>query len=357
GKLVANPPLVEAIAEDPMLADTKIIAEAWDAAGAFQVGTFADLRWAEWNGLYRDDVRRYWRGDEGCRGKLATRLAGSSDLYEAGGRHPYHSINFITSHDGFPLNDLVSYSRKHNEANGEGNRDGDDNNYSMNYGVEGPTRRNDVNETRRRQIKNFMATLLLSQGVPMIVAGDECQRTQRGNNNAYCQDNEISWFDWTLVEDNADLIQFVRALIHFRKIEPSVRREEFLTGKAEKPGELPDVSWYDASGEVIDWEQDDQTLICLLRGSRSENAPASVYRHVLILFNVGETPSEFVLPTKARSFDWRQLVDTAAESPHDVFPDGDGPPLPRRRKVKLAGRSLVAYVADVKTPRRRAVGG
>ncbi|NIP85678.1 MAG: glycogen debranching enzyme, partial [Planctomycetales bacterium] len=178
-----------------------------------------------------------------------------------------------------------------------------------------------------------------------------------GNNNAYCQDNEISWFDWALVEDNAELMQFVRSLIHFRKLEPSVRREEFLTGQAAKPGELPDVTWYDASGEAINWEQDDQTLICLLRGSRSENAPELAHRHVLILMNASPEHQEFVLPAKARSFDWRLLVDTAADSPQDVFPEADGPPLARRRKLKLAGRSLVACVADVKTTRRRAAGG
>ena len=212
GELLPNPPVVERIAEDPLLADTKVIAEAWDAAGAYQVGSFAKLRWAEWNGRYRDDVRRYWRGDAFEIGPLATRLAGSADLYQPGGRHPYHSINFITSHDGFSLNDLVSYIRKHNEDNGEGNRDGDDNNLSDNYGVEGPTRRKSVETVRLRQIKNFLATLLLSQGVPMLLAGDECRRTQGGNNNAYCQDNPTSWFNWRLVEKNAELVRFTQVV-------------------------------------------------------------------------------------------------------------------------------------------------
>ena len=217
GKLVPNPPLVEAIGEDPLLADTKIIAEAWDAAGAYQVGTFGDDRWAEWNGRYRDDVRQFWRGDSGLRGAMATRLTGSSDLYEPGGRPPYCSINFITSHDGFPLNDLVSYREKHNWDNGEENMDGDNNGYSDNYGVEGPTDDLEVNVIRERQIKNMLATLLLSQGVPMILAGDECRRTQQGNNNAYCQDNETSWFDWSLVDRNADLVRF---LSHADRIPP-----------------------------------------------------------------------------------------------------------------------------------------
>jgi isoamylase len=212
GELVPNPPMVELIAEDPMLADTKIIAEAWDAAGAYQVGSFANQRWAEWNGRYRDDVRRYWRGDGGLTGPMATRLSGSSDLYQPSGRRPYHSINFVTSHDGFTLNDMVSYERKHNLDNGEDNRDGDNNNYSANYGVEGPTRRKSITDLRQRQVKNMMASLLLSQGVPMILYGDEVLRTQRGNNNAYRQDNPIAWFDWRLVEKNVEMLRFVEAL-------------------------------------------------------------------------------------------------------------------------------------------------
>ena len=202
GQLVPNPPLVETIAEDPMLADTKIIAEAWDAAGAYQVGSFVGthLRWAEWNGRYRDDVRRFWRGDGGHTRRFGHAPGGIQRPVSAhAGGLPYCSINFITSHDGFTLNDLVSYRDKHNEANGEGNRDGDNNNLSDNYGVEGPTRRTRSRNCAPRQIKNMMATLLLSQGVPMMVLGDECRRTQQGNNNAYCQDNDISWFDWRLV--------------------------------------------------------------------------------------------------------------------------------------------------------------
>ncbi|MEC8569575.1 MAG: glycogen debranching protein GlgX, partial [Planctomycetota bacterium] len=219
GDLVPNPPLVEAIGEDPLLADTKIIAEAWDAAGAYQVGSFGDHRWAEWNGRYRDDVRRYWRGDGGMLGAMATRLSGSSDLYQSGGRQPHCSINFVTSHDGFTMNDLVSFREKHNYENGEDNRDGDNNNHSDNYGVEGPTDRKLIDDLRLRQIKNMMATLLLSQGVPMMVAGDEIRRTQNGNNNAYCQDTPVSWFDWDLVGENQELLRFSKALIQFRKMQ------------------------------------------------------------------------------------------------------------------------------------------
>ncbi len=255
GHLVPNPPLVEAISEDPLLADTKIIAEAWDAAGAYQVGSFAHVRWAEWNGRYRDDMRRFWRGDPGLLGSFTTRLAGSSDLYQPGGRRPYHSINFITSHDGFTLNDLHSYLDKHNEANGEGNRDGDNHNLSCNYGVEGPTDDADIDKIRVRQIKNNLATLLLSQGVPMILSGDECRRTQHGNNNAYCQNNEISWFDWSKVEANADLLRFFRSLTAFRRRQPSIRRKYFLSGEPVNGRELPDVNWFSPGyGSRLGWQ-------------------------------------------------------------------------------------------------------
>jgi glycogen operon protein len=346
GILVPNPPVVEVIAEDPLLADTKIIAEAWDAAGAYQVGSFSHHRWAEWNGRYRDDVRRFWRGDPETRGHFATRLAGSSDLYQAGGRRPYHSINFVTSHDGFTLNDWVTYRDKHNEANGEGNRDGDNNNFSENYGVEGPTQRKSIERIRQRQIKNSLATLLLSQGVPMVLGGDECRRTQRGNNNAYCQDNDVSWFQWDLVEQNADLVRFTRSLIAFRRRQPTVRRKHFLTGQptSARP-ELLDVNWYSALGKAVDWNADDHALICLLAAPGIAEDPELVGRDVLLLVNGTTQSKQFVLPPVAREIHWRLLVDTAAEAPDDVFPDADGPPLPPSGRLTLLDRSLRCYVA------------
>lgn len=340
GHLVSNPPLVEAIAEDPLLADTKIIAEAWDAAGAYQVGSFGDLRWAEWNGRYRDDIRKFWRGDAGMLPSFVTRLSGSADLYEHAGRPPFCSINFITSHDGFTLNDMVSYKEKHNEANGEGNRDGDNHNISDNYGVEGPTRQPQIEALRRRQIKNLLTTLMFSQGVPMLVFGDECRRTQKGNNNAYCQDNETSWFDWTLVEKNSDLLRFVQSLIHFRRQQPTVRREQFLTGKPEVEGALPDVSWYGALGTAVDWSGNDGTLICLLKAPPDKPA-----RDVLLLINATGSPREFILPPVAKGTAWRLFVDTAADPPSDVYPSYDGPPPPRSRRLTLSYRSLCCFVA------------
>jgi glycogen operon protein len=354
GNLVPNPPVVEAIAEDPLLADTKIIAEAWDAAGAYQVGTFATLcwpdtfdhcRWAEWNGRYRDDVRRFWRGDPGMVPAFATRLAGSSDLYQPGGRYPYHSINFITSHDGFTLNDLVSYNHKHNEANGEDNRDGENNNYSYNYGVEGPTWHKGIDLIRMRQIKNMLATLFLSQGVPMMLFGDECRRTQRGNNNAYCQDNSISWFNWKLVHRYRELWRFVQALIAFRKQEPTVRRKDFLTGLPVRPGGLPDVSWFNPTGGPVDWANAGRSLVCLLAAFPEREDPNRPNHHILMMFHAAPEPARFVIPAAARGLAWRLFIDTSRMSPNDIYPNLDGPPPPVDWSLTLPGRTLVCYVA------------
>ncbi len=347
GSLVPNPPLIEAISEDPMLADTKVIAEAWDAAGAYQVGTFGNLRWAEWNGRYRDDVRRFWRGDTGMRGAFATRLAGSSDLYQHGGRRPYSSINFITSHDGFTLNDLHAYVEKHNEANGEGNRDGENNNYSMNYGVEGPTSNYEVEQIRLRQIKNGLATLMLSQGVPMMSYGDECRRTQGGNNNAYCQDNEIAWFNWDLVDQHADLVRFSKLLIAFRREQPTVRREHFLSGEVTVGRrDLKDVNWFNRLGTAVDWTNDDRALTCLLMPPAESEDADHQGRELLIMFNPTPEPSEFIFPAAAKGIQWRLKIDTAAASPHDIF-EGDSGPIPANKvRLVLSSRSMCCFMAS-----------
>ncbi|MEW4561215.1 glycogen debranching protein GlgX [Bremerella sp. JC770] len=346
GNLVANPPLVEAIAEDPMLADTKIIAEAWDAAGAYQVGSFANLRWAEWNGRYRDDIRSFWKGEPHKLGALATRLAGSSDLYQAGGRQPYHSINFITSHDGFPMNDLVSYNHKHNEANGEGNRDGDNHNLSYNYGVEGPTKRTSIEKIRRQQIKNMFCTLLMSQGVPMILMGDEVRRSQHGNNNAYCQDNEISWLDWSLVKKNDEMRRFVRALVAFRRDQPTVRQKHFLGGYPTGRRGLYDVNWYNNLGTAVDWDSGDSMLTCLFASPAKDNDPENIGRDVLLMMNGSHSPQQFILPPVAKGTSWRMFVDTAATSPSDVYPDLNGPRPPAAGKFVMPERSVRIYVAS-----------
>ncbi|MBN2581107.1 MAG: glycogen debranching protein GlgX [Pirellulales bacterium] len=353
GDIIPNPPVVESIAEDPLLADTKIIAEAWDAAGAYQVGTFANLRsadqpilrWAEWNGRYRDDVRRFWRSDDGISGPLATRLSGSSDLYQSSGRKPYHSINFITSHDGFTLSDLVSYSHKHNEANGEENRDGENHNHSYNYGVEGPTRRPAVEAVRLRQIKNMLATLLLSQGVPMILMGDECRRTQSGNNNAYCQDNAMSWFDWALVEKHKGLWRFCQALINFRRAEPTVRQTNFLRGLPYSPGGLPDVSWHTYLGGPMDWSSGEKSLVCILAAVPRTDPFAPPNHHVMLMLHAGIDARTFSIPPLARHLPWRLLLDTATATPLDIHPFGDGPAAPLDGNVTLEGRSMAVFVA------------
>ena len=346
GHLVPNPPLVEAIGEDPLLTDTKIIAEAWDAAGAYQVGSFGDDRWAEWNGRYRDDVRSYWRGDAGTRGPLATRLAGSADLYQPGGRPPCSSINFITSHDGFTLSDMVSYREKHNLANGEDNRDGDNNNFSENFGVEGPTDQPIIDQLRLRQIKNMLATLMLSQGVPMLVAGDEFRRTQNGNNNAYCQDNEISWLDWSLVESSSELVRFCRNLIAFRRNQPTVRRQQFLTGVPNSKDGWADVSWFNPLGTAVDWHVPEQPIICLLAAPGLEDDPEELGRDVLLMLNSSSLGCRFMIPTISKSKKWSLFIDTSLPSPHDIYPDLNGPELSVSGSHTLPYKSLAVYVAE-----------
>lgn len=348
GNLVPNPPLIEVIGEDPLLADTKIIAEAWDAAGAYQVGTFGDKRWAEWNGRYRDDVRRYWRGDSGFRGALATRISGSADLYQPGGRPPFCSINFVTSHDGFTLNDLVSYERKHNEDNGEENRDGDNHNYSENFGVEGPTDLPAIESLRQRQIRNFLATLMISQGVPMFVAGDEFRRTQHGNNNAYCQDNEISWIDWRLAEQYQDLVRFARSLIHFRRHQPTVRRHTFLTGQTGPDG-IPDVAWFGPDGNLVDWHASDLPLSCLLKSPPVDEDPQCEGRDILIFMNSASDAAEFHVPELARRFAWSTFVDTRNAAPNDIFPEWNGPVLEMDAPLVMLPKSMAIFVADSRT--------
>ncbi len=257
GSVLKNPPLLESLAYDPVLANTKLIAEAWDAAGLYQVGTFPSWgRWAEWNGQFRDDVRKFVRGDGGMTSSLATRLLGSPDLYLTSAREPYHSINFVTCHDGFTLADLVSYNDKHNLANGEDNRDGANDNNSWNCGAEGPTTDAAINQLRLRQQKNFAAILLFAHGVPMLLSGDEIGRTQQGNNNAYCQDNDISWVDWRMAESNAGLLRFFRLMIDFRKRSPLLRRESF-----ELNGENGfHITWHGIKCMQADWGSEARSL-------------------------------------------------------------------------------------------------
>jgi glycogen operon protein len=305
------------IHQDPVISQVKLIAEPWDLGeGGYQVGNFPVL-WAEWNGMYRDTVRAFWKGDEGQAGALAYRVAGSSDLYGRGGRKPYASVNFITAHDGFTLNDLVSYNDKHNEANAEDNRDGHDHNLSWNHGVEGPTDDPAIVSLRRRQVRNFLATLLLSQGVPMICAGDEIGRTQNGNNNAYCQDNELSWLDWSLDESRQELLAWTRRLIALRRREPVLRRRQFLHGRRIYGSEVKDLAWFRPDGKEMaepDWTHFARCFGLRLAGDAIEEVDVKGERIVgntlLVLVNAHHEPIDFTLPAHRPDIRWMPLVDT-----------------------------------------------
>ena len=350
GELVANPPLLRGIEEDPILRWTKIIAEAWDAAGAYQVGSFTG-RWAEWNGKFRDDVRRFWRGDPGSLGPLATRLAGSSDLYGREGRTPHHSINFAFSHDGFTLNDWATYQDKHNLANGHNNQDGDNNNFSTNHGVEGPTQDLEIEALRERQMKNLFATLMLSLGVPMVSGGDEFRRTQQGNNNPYCQDNEISWFDWIFMERYAGMLRFAKEMISFRHRHPSLRRQSFYTGKLEKGSVVPDIIWYGAKGkQAPDWDGGDLALAALIKGSYGKQKGHQDH-DIFLMFNANTKPRTFAVPVAPNGGAWKIAVNTQNSQPDDIYPPGTEPPLGGKRSFSLKGRSMAVTIAAPPSPR------
>jgi isoamylase len=343
GNVLVEPPVVEEIAEDSVLADTKLIAEPWDAAGLYQVGRFPfGRRWSEWNGRYRDEVRRFWCGEPGMAGPLATRMCGSADLYEASGRRPQHSINFLTCHDGFTLWDLVSYSDKHNEANGEDNRDGTNENYSWNSGVEGPTDDPDVLELRRRRAKSLIATLLLSQGVPMLLAGDEFLRTQQGNNNAYCQDNAVSWIDWTLAEKNADFLRFVREMIALRKRHPALRRRGFFRGEGPE-GEPADIEWHGVEAGWPDFTGTSRGLAFTLNGDQTGRDPD---RDFYVALNAWQEALPFEVPPSPSGRRWRRVVDTALPSPKDIVGLDKGPRVTAGSLYAVEGFSLVVFISE-----------
>jgi glycogen operon protein len=345
GRLLENPPVIESIAEDPLLRNTKIIAEAWDAGGAYQVGSFPGGRWAEWNDKYRDDIRRFWRGEKAGALHLATRITGSSDLYLRDGRKPFHSINFITAHDGFTLNDLVSYSRKHNEENGEDNRDGADANWSQNFGAEGHSDDPHIEAKRQRQLRNFMATLLLSIGTPMVLGGDEIRRSQGGNNNAYCQDNEISWYDWNDARRNKELLDFFSSLVAFRKAHPAFRRPEFFTGQDSDCNELPDITWYDERGLPPDWSSLNHTLAAMIDGSAQETGEQSD-DDFFLMFNASSHGILFTVPQHPRKLPWHAVLDTGAQPPRTILSVEEARQSPAQGKTyALAPRSMVLLAA------------
>nr|WP_211284837.1 glycogen debranching protein GlgX [Mycobacterium palustre] len=332
------------VQQDPVVSQVKLIAEPWDVGeGGYQVGNFPGL-WTEWNGKYRDTVRDYWRGEPATLGEFASRLTGSSDLYEATGRRPSASINFVTAHDGFTLNDLVSYNEKHNLANGEDNRDGESHNRSWNCGVEGPTDDPDIIALRYRQMRNFWATLMVSQGTPMIAHGDEIGRTQNGNNNVYCQDSELSWMDWSLADKNADLLAFARKVTALRKNHPVFRRRRFFEGEPIRSGdEVRDIAWLTPGGQEMtheDWGKSFHKCVAVFLNGDAITAPNARGERVvddsfLLCFNADEHPVEFVMPPADYAQEWTVELDTNHPAGHaDQVVNAE-------EKVSLPSRSLL----------------
>jgi isoamylase len=337
GNLLPNPPLLERIAEDPILRDVKIIAEAWDAAGAYEVGSFSERRWAEWNGQYRDDVRRFWRGDEGMLGLFANRICGSADIYTKSGKGPEGSINFVTCHDGFTLNDLVSYRYKHNETNGENNHDGTDANFSENNGAEGETTDAGIEALRKGQIKNFLLTLFVSRGVPMLLAGDEFRRTQGGNNNAYCQDNETSWYDWSCLEQHSEILRFTRGMIAFRRAHPILSKEQFYTDA--------EIHWFGPQGGLPNWiDPKEKQFACLIHEDEQ--------RALCLMFNAGGDVVDFGLPPILPGTRWHLAVDTSRKAPQDLFAAGEELLWEDPQTYRLSPRSS-AILINRRTSRQR----
>ncbi len=313
GKPLYHAPLLWNIEFSSLLGLTRVIAEAWDAAGLYQVGDFPGYRWAEWNGRYRDVIRRFVRGDKGLVGEVAMRVSGNSDLYQAQDRRPINSINFVTCHDGFTLHDLVSYKHKHNEANGEENRDGTNHSLSWNCGVEGETEDQGILALRRCQVKNLMAILLLSQGTPMLLAGDEVLRTQHGNNNTWCQDNELGWFDWSLLETNRDMLRFTRQMIAFRKRHACLMHTRFLTGQGREGHRFPDITWHGEQLHQPAWEDNQAQVLAWTLGA-IEYDEGDLH----IILNMGDEARQMTLP-ECTGRGWYRAVNTALVSPDDVL--------------------------------------
>ena len=332
------------IHQDPVLSTIKLIAEPWDVGeGGYQVGNFPDL-WTEWNGRYRDAVRRYWKGDQAVAAELGFRLTGSSDLYELSGRRPHASINFVIAHDGFTLHDLVSYNQKHNDANGEQNRDGADNNDSWNHGVEGETENPAIIDLRERQKRNFLVTLMVSQGVPMICSGDEMGKTQRGNNNAYCQDNELSWLDWSLDERRRALLEFTQRVIALRNEQPVLRRRRFFSGGYVRGSGLKDIVWFRPDGQEMsgaDWNRPESHAIGMMLGGDAiptldEQGEQIIGDTLLVLTNAYHEPFDFMLPAIEWGESWEVLIDTrTADQVENRLPAEAG------TKYTLLERSMV----------------
>jgi len=335
GAPLPNPPLLESLAHDPILGKCKLIAEAWDPGGLYQVGSFpAYGRWAEWNGKFRDAIRKFLKGEEGQVSEMAEAFQGSPKLYW--NRGPTASINFITAHDGFTLMDLVSYNGKHNEANGENNNDGANDNNSWNCGCEGPTDDPGINTLRKRQIKNALAMMLVSQGIPMIVMGDELGRTQKGNNNTYCQDNDLNWLDWKLVEKNADLVRFTKNMNAFRHAHPALRNGYFQHN---------DISFHGTNAWNADWSPDSRVLAFMLIGKYAKGG-TKTDNDIYVAANMHWEPLTFTIPDPPQGKKWHVFANTSFASPNDICEPGKEIPFADGQYTYLVGdRSVVILVA------------
>lgn len=344
GAPLKNPPLLETLAFDPILGKCKLIAEAWDAGGLYQVGSFPAFgRWAEWNGKYRDCIRKFLKGDAGQVGEMAQRIQGSPDLYAWEGRGPATSINFVTCHDGFTLMDLVSYNSKHNEANGENNNDGSNDNYSWNCGWEGVSDDLDINALRKRQIKNAVAMLMVSQGVPMILMGDEMGRTQHGNNNTYCHDNELNWLDWRLLEINSDLLRFSQNCIAFRKLHPVLRNRYYLRNQDCVGSGYADITWHGTQAWNADWSDDSRILAFMLCGKHTQQRTV-VDNYIYVAMNMSWQTHWFEIPELPTGMKWHVFANTNAIPPEDCWEPGTEQILANQQGLLIGDRSVVILV-------------
>jgi glycogen operon protein len=342
GAPLSNPPLLENLAYDPILAKCKLIAEAWDAGGLYQVGSFpAYGRWAEWNGKYRDIIRKFLKGDSNQVGEMALRIQASPDLYLW--RGPMASVNFITAHDGFTLADLVSYNQKHNEANGENNNDGANDNESWNCGWEGPTDQPEVIRLRHQQIKNAMAILMTSQGVPMILMGDEMGRTQHGNNNTYCQDNELNWMDWAALKTNQALFRFSKRCIAFRWAHPVLRNRFHLQNRDYVGSGYADISWHGVEAWCPDWSEDSRSIAYMLCGKHANNG-ATEDDYVYVAMNMHWETHVFQLPELPQGMEWHVFANTSVSPPEDIWEPGREPVLSDQRQFLMGAHSVAILV-------------
>jgi glycogen operon protein len=348
GAPMSNPPLLESLAFDPILGKCKLIAEAWDAGGLYQVGSFpAWGRWAEWNGKYRDDLRKFLKGEPGMVGAMAQRLQGSPDLYSWQSRGATASVNFITAHDGFTLMDLVSYNYKHNEANGENNNDGGNDNDSWNCGWEGESCDSQINRLRIKQIKNAVAILLTSQGTPMILSGDEMGNTQWGNNNAYCQDNEISWIDWSLLDKNQEIFEFFRKMIAFRHAHPVLRNKGHFQNRDYVGSGYADITWHGTKAWNVDWSSANRTLAFMLCGKHAKGGKVDD-NTIYVAMNMHWQMHGFELPKLHNTAAWYVAANTDALPPHDIWEVGKEVELENQSEFLVGPRSVVILVGKGK---------